>query len=60
MLNHIFNVSKISDRMEKPPKSQRLHHFFNGKNVLTDEEKVEVIEIIESNSKEVIDAIKSR
>lgn len=46
--------------MESPPKSQRLHHYFNGNGSLTDAEKVEVLDIINKSVTETCDEIKSQ
>lgn len=59
-MKHILNISKIASKMESPPKSQRLHHYFNGNGSLTDAEKVEVLDIINKSVTETCDEIKSQ
>lgn len=59
-MSDIFNVAKLNEKMNPPLRSQRLHHFFNGDSEkITYEEKVEVINIIEEESKKTCDEIRA-
>lgn len=56
----ILNLTSIKEKMKNKPKGQNIYMFFKGaKSVLSDEEKSELLDIIESNNKDVVEFIKS-
>lgn len=56
---HIFNITKIRDKMNDPPEGQRLHHFFNQNSLdaINAIQKIDSVNIIMNNSKSICKAI---
>lgn len=50
----ILNITAIRDKMEDPPRGQRLHNAFKGDwDQLTDAQILDVLKIIKSEHKDV-------
>ncbi len=55
----ILNITAIRDKMLNPPKAQRLHQYFGGqKDKITDEQKLEVLDIVQTESDSIIAQIR--
>ena len=59
-MEHFFNLTAVKNKMKSVPPGQRINNFFAGAaDLLTTEQKLDLIKVIEENNKQVIKYIKT-
>ena len=60
-MHHIFNISKVKDKMSDPPKAQRMHRFLNCNEfeLLTKDQIEDFVRVIKSENQKIIELCES-